>query len=64
VAWAVWAAAWTIKPTVNRHDEGPGFVPGLSSFASHGMLPERSILGLKPTLRLEWHHQQSQKENE
>jgi hypothetical protein len=25
VAWAV----WTIKPTLNRNDEGPGFLPGL-----------------------------------
>ena len=25
VAWA----AWTIKPTLNRNDEGPGFLPGL-----------------------------------
>ena len=29
VAWA----AWTIKPTFNRNDEGPGFLPGLLSFA-------------------------------
>jgi hypothetical protein len=28
-AWAV----WTIKPTLNRYDEGPGFLPDLLSFA-------------------------------
>ena len=28
VAWAAWAV-WTIKPTLNRNDEGPGFLPGL-----------------------------------
>jgi hypothetical protein len=22
-------AAWTIKPTLNRNDEGPAFIPGL-----------------------------------
>jgi hypothetical protein len=27
VAWA----AWTIKPVLNRNDEGPGFIPGLFS---------------------------------
>ena len=27
VAWA----AWTIKPALNRNDEGPGFLPGLFS---------------------------------
>jgi hypothetical protein len=25
---AAWAA-WTIKPTLNRNDEGPGLIPGL-----------------------------------
>jgi hypothetical protein len=32
VAWAAWAA-WTIKPTLDRNDEGPGFLPGLFSRA-------------------------------
>ena len=29
VAWA----AWTIKSTLNRNDEGPGLFPGFLSFA-------------------------------
>jgi hypothetical protein len=28
VAWGVWGA-WTINLTLNRSDEGPGFLPGL-----------------------------------
>jgi hypothetical protein len=31
---AAWTA-WTIKPTLNRNDEGPGFIPGLFLVPSH-----------------------------
>jgi hypothetical protein len=32
---AAWAA-WIIKPTLNRNDEGLGFLPGLFLCRSHG----------------------------
>jgi hypothetical protein len=47
VAWAV----WTIKPTLNRNDEGPEEIPGLLSCAEAGKLQRgrrdqsRSLLG-------------------
>jgi hypothetical protein len=43
---AAWAA-WTIKPTLNRNDEGPGFIPGLFLAPSH----ELSLFLLRVLLR-------------
>jgi hypothetical protein len=42
VAWA----AWTIKPVLNRNDEGPGFIPGLFSWSHQTVAdPMTKIIG-------------------
>jgi hypothetical protein len=46
VAWA----AWTIKPTLNRNEGGPGFIPGFFLVPSNnffGLLLRRLKLKMK-----------------
>ena len=46
VEWVAWAV-WTIKPTLNRNDEGPGF------FRAFFLVPQpRQIRALKRALEL------------
>ena len=56
VAWVAWAV-WTIKPTLNRNDEGPGFLSGpFFFFRSHGRFIVR-VQALHVAQNGSWVHQ-------